>query len=312
MRTTNQSSPIMNNVLKTYIAVAATTLLLGSTGSQARSAYALANNGTTLITFDLATPGTTTAVGSFNGATTRLDGIDFRPANGLLYGYSAQDNAIVTIDLSTALTTFASTPTTASTTRTLGIDFNPVPDRMRIVNVDDQNLRINVTTGATTVDIGLAYAIGDANFGVNPGISEAAYTNSDNNPGTGTTLFYVDSALDILVSTTNPNAGSLNTIGALGFDTSNLTGFDILSDGLGNNSAYALLTAQSGTASLFTINLSTGAATLLGMISQTAGARPYSLAIVQSVPEPGALLLIGFALAGVSLARRARAGAAGA
>ena len=300
----------MKTILITYIAVAATSLLLGSTGSEALSAYALANNGMTLITFDLATPGVTTAVGTFSGATERLDGIDFRPANGLLYGYSQLDNAIVTIDLNTALTTLAATPTPGSTTRTLGIDFNPVADRLRVVNVDDQNLRVNVGTGAATVDGVLAYAAGDPNVGVNPRIVEAAYTNSDTNPLTATTLFYIDSALDILVRTANPNAGVLNTVGALGFDTSDFTGFDILSDGLGDNMAYALLTAQSGTAGLFTINLATGAATLLGEISQSAGARPFSLALVPSVPEPGTLLLIGFALAGVGLSRRARAAAA--
>ena len=110
---------------------------------------------------------------------------------------------------------------------------------------------------------------------------------------------------DILFSTINPNAGSLNTVGALGVNTTDLTGFDILSNGVGGNIAYALLTASSGVASLYTVNLGTGAATSVGVISQTAASRPYSLAIVQPIPEPGTLLF-GFALAGACLARTRR------
>lgn len=295
----------MKTILKTSIAVAATALILSSATSSAQTAYALADNGLSLIRFDLATPGITSLVGGFDGAATRLDGIDFRPVDGLLYGYSQQDNRVVTINLTNALTTLVSTPSAASTIRNSGIDFNPVADRLRLVNSNDQNLRINVATGATLVDGSLAYAAGDPNVGVNPGINEAAYTNSDNNPGTGTTLFYIDPTLDILVSTINPNAGFLNTVGALGFNTTDLTGFDILSDGLGGNTAYALLTAPSGIASLFTVNLATGAATSVGVISQAPAQRPYSLAIVQPVPEPGTALF-GLALIGASLSRAPR------
>ena len=305
----------MKTILKTSIALATAAIILTAATGRAQTAYALADNGLSLIRFDLATPGVTTLVGGFSGAALRLDGIDFRPANGLLYGYSQQSNAVVTIDLNTAATTLSSTPgptppvpVPASSTRNLGIDFNPVPDRMRLVNSDDQNLRINVATGATIVDGTLAFAAGDPNFGINPGINEAAYTNSDNNPlTTTTTLFYIDPTLDILVSTINPNAGSLTTVGALGVNTSDLTGFDILSNGLGTqNDAYAILTATSGIASLYRVNLGTGAATPVGVVSQTAAQRPYSLAIVQpAIPEPGTVLF-GIALAGACLTRRAR------
>ena len=169
--------------------------------------------------------------------------------------------------------------------------------------VEGQNLRINVANGVAIVDTPLAYAAADPNFGVNPSIIDVAYTNSDTNAGTGTTLYYIDNNLDILVSTTNPNGGVLNTIGALGFDTTDRTGFDILSDGVGGNTAYALLTAPSGIASLHSINLVTGAATNLGTISQTAGSRPYVLAVVQPVPEPGTAVF-GLAFVGAAFTRR--------
>lgn len=288
----------------------ATVLLFIATVSRAQTAFAIANNGNSLIKFDLATPGITFLVGNFSGAATNLDGIDFRPSDGFLYGYGVTGNVLVTINLNTAATTAVPFPTIVSTTDDLGIDFNPVADRLRLVNVADQNLRINVGTGATTADTTLAYAAGDPNFGVNPAINEAAYTNSDTNPATGTSLFYIDYGRDILVRTPDPNAGTLETLGALGVDTTGFTGFDILSDGIGGNIAYALLTASSGTASLYTVNLSTGAATSVGIISQTAATHPYGLAIAPTVPEPSTCL-VGLALTAVCISRRQHRNARG-
>ncbi|MEO7319191.1 MAG: DUF4394 domain-containing protein [Chthoniobacteraceae bacterium] len=294
----------MKTILLNSIVVTAI-LVLSTASSHAQTAYAIANNGNSLIKFDLATPGTTFLVGNFSGAATNLDGIDFRPADGQLYGYGVTGNALVTINLNTAATTAALSPSIPSTSDDLGIDFNPVADRLRLVNVNDQNLRINIT-GPTIADGSLAYIAGDANFGINPAINEAAYTNSDTNPVTGTSLFYIDYGRDILVSTLNPNAGSLQTVGPLGVDTTAFTGFDILSDGIGGNTAYALLTATSGIASLYTVNLVTGAASPVGVISQTAATRPYSLAIVQTaVPEPGTMLF-GFSILGACLQRKRR------
>ena len=294
----------MHTTLRNSIVV--TGILLFSTMvSRAQTAYAIANNGNSLIKFDLATPGITTLVGNFSGAATSLDGIDFRPADGLLYGYGTTGNALVTINLNTAATTAALSPSIASTSDDLGIDFNPVADRLRLVNVNEQNLRINLA-GPTISDGALAYVAGDTNFGINPAINETAYTNSDLNPGTDTSLFYIDYGRDILVRTLNPNAGSLQTVGPLGVDTTSFTGFDILSDGLGGNTAYALLTAPNGIASLYSVNLSTGTATSIGVISPAGGALPFGLAIqpIQPIPEPGTLLF-GFALAGICLKRNA-------
>ncbi len=299
----------MKTILKTTLALATSAIILSTATGRAQTAYALADNGLSLIRFNLATPGLTTLVGTITGTGgNRIDGIDFRPNDGLLYAYSQQANGVFTLNLNTAAATPASTPATGSTTRNLGIDFNPVADRLRLVNDVDQNLRINIANGATIVDGALAFAAGDPNVGISPSLNEAAYTNSDINLATGTALFYIDPNLDILVSTINPNAGSLNTVGALGVNTTDLTGFDILSDGLGGNTAYALLTNTTGIPSLYTINLATGAATSVGVINSPATtARPYSLAIVQPppVPEPGTVLF-GFALAGACLSRRAR------
>jgi hypothetical protein len=289
-------------------------LALTTASSHAVLAYAVANDGRTLISFDLSTPTLVTTIGNFSGATTFMSGLDFRPANGLLYGYDQTTNRVVTVNLATAATTLASTPTTASNNINTGIDFNPVADRLRVVNTADQNLRIDVATGTTTVDGPLAYAVGDVAFGQNPSIIEVAYTNSDNNAATGTTLYYIDSVRDTLVRTINPNAGELLTVGALGFNTDGYTGFDILSDGLGGNQLFATLTVG-GVEGLYTIDSTTGAASLLGAVNANL---VYGLAIVQGtlqagvpvvggsspIPEP-TTALFGAALLGVvGLSRR--------
>ncbi|MEP0812037.1 DUF4394 domain-containing protein [Coleofasciculus sp. FACHB-SPT9] len=229
-----------------------------------------------------------------------LLGIDFRPADGLLYGVTDK-NGIYTIDTTTGAATLVSNLSAPfSGGVTSGFDFNPVPDRLRLVGSNDQNLRINVDSGAVITDGTLAYAAGDPNFGTNPNITAAAYTNSF--AGTTTTALYgIDFALDTLVQQNPPNAGILNTIGSLGVDFGETGGFDIVTTKKGGsivNNAFA----ASGS-NIYSINLATGAATTLGTFN--GGGNIVGLAAT-SVPEPGTVgSLLGFgALALLSRSRR--------
>ena len=265
-----------------------------ASAAQSAAVYALGSNSSTLVRFDAAAPGVVTTVGALGGATTTLDGIDFRPADGALYGYNAASSGIYRVDTATGLTTLVSTSTTAIGRTAVGIDFNPAADRMRVVSAADNNLRINVATGATIVDGTLAYGAGDINAGANPSIAEAAYTNNDNNPATGTTLYYIDDLLDVLVNTSNPNGGALSTVGALGLDVDEYLGFDISTDAGGINRAFASLRVA-GAQGLYSVNLATGAATLIGAIGMDA---LRGLAVA-TVPEPGTLVLT--AAAGLAL-----------
>jgi hypothetical protein len=138
------------------------------------------------------------------------------------------------------------------------------------VSDSGQNLRAHPDTGAVAfVDTSLAYAMGDPSFGTAPDVTGAAYTNSDTDPATGTTLYDIDEATGSLVTQNPPNDGVLNTVGSLGIELESVGGFDIaVSDG----TAYAGIVHEprgngnSRRTVLYTIDLATGDATRVGKI----------------------------------------------
>ena len=213
------------------------------------------NNTLVLYGQDSRNSGTPVRVTGIDG---NLQGIDFRPANGRLYGVTDTDK-IYTINPDSGAATFVSTLSTSFNGGfQSGFDFNPVVDRLRIVGSNDQNLRTNVDTGAVTVDTALAYATGDTNAGIDPNITAAAYINSRAGV-TSTALYGIDYDRDVLVLQNPPNSGTLNTVGRLGINFAPIGGFDIFTNSNGENTAFAV----SGS-SLYNINLTTGAAMRMG------------------------------------------------
>lgn len=199
----------------------------------------------------------------------KLLAIDVRPLNGQLYGLGSTSR-IYTINRTTGEATAVAGPFDPLLAGTsFSFDFNPVVDRIRIMSDAGQNLRVHPDTGATvSIDAGLAYAGGDPNFATIPGIVACAYNNNDNIPETSTSLFNIDATRDILVFQNPPNAGTLNTVGALGVDITTVAGFDVSGS---TGTAYAGLVVKDGKkkrlrTTLFTINLATGAATPVGRI----------------------------------------------
>ena len=222
----------------------------------------------TLISFERANPATLYSRVPITGLQSgeQIVGIDFRPSNGLLYGLGITSR-LYTINTTTgAATEVGSGPfSPALSGPDFGFDFDPVTDRIRVTNSADQNLRLDPDTGLATADTTLAYAGSDPNAAADPNVVGLAYTN--NTAGaTSTTLFGIDSNLDTLVrvgstggTPASPNSGQLSTIGALGFNTGSNTSFDIAP---GSDTGLAALTNQGFPFSLlFTINLTTGAAT---------------------------------------------------
>lgn len=245
---------------------------------------------------DTSAPGTGIGI-ALSGlpANEKLIGIDYRPANGMLYGLSS-GSSLYRIDAGTGVASLVgSVFATTLTGTSYGFDFNPVIDRIRIVGDSDQNIVAHPDLGtaniATTTPV--AYGAGDPNFGANPNVVHHAYTNSFAG-ATTTQLYGIDTNLNILVTQAN-NAGTLGTVGSLGFDATDMGGFDI--DG-NTNIAYAAFTDTNGSATLHRIDLVTGASTLLGGLQGNV----TGFAVV---PEPSSVVLGG--LGGLFLLRRRRA-----
>jgi hypothetical protein len=220
-----------------------------------------------LLRFRSDNPGTVTVIGNITGLqpAEQVVGIDVRPTNGQLYalGNTGGTGRLYTINPTTGAATLvavlgadpsdATSPYTALIGTGFDIDFDPVADRLRVVSDADQNLRVNPANGRVITDNNLGYGASDTNFGANPNIVAAAYSNSFVG-ATTTTLFDIDSNLDVLTQQDPPNNGLLRTFGQMtdpanGFATVNttaLTGLDIRG---GDNAIFASFTAVGDTAS---------------------------------------------------------------
>jgi hypothetical protein len=249
-----------------------------------------------LVRFDSASPNATFGTVAVSGLQSgeRLLGIDFRPATGQLFGLGSSSR-LYTLDVVSGVATQVGTGqfSTLLSANTYGFDFNPTVDRIRVVGSNGQNLRLNpITGGIAAVDTNAAYAAGDVNAGVSPMVVGSAYTNNVNG-ATSTTLYNIDLATGALVTQVPPNNGTLNTVGAIGVSFDADSGFVISSQ---TGVAFASLNAG-GFTRLYTINLATGAATLVGTVG--AGLSDISI-FIPSAPSVAALGLGGV----VALRRR--------
>jgi hypothetical protein len=248
-----------------WVGCLALILWMAPVTGEAETIYAVTTTNV-LLTFDSATPGTIAASVGITGlqAGESILGIDLRPATGQLYALGSTSRLYTINPLTGAATQVGSAGAFTLNGTFFGFDFNPTVDRIRVVSDTDQNLRLNPDTGALAVtDTNLAYAAGDPNFGANPLVTGSAYTNNFSGTAT-TTLYGIDANLNILVTQNPPNTGTLNTVGALGVIVTSAVGFDI--SGV-TGIAYASLSTGPTINPLYTINLATGAATLIGNIT---------------------------------------------
>ncbi len=238
-----------------------------------------------LIRFESESPGEAATVGAITGLQSgeNILGIDFRPTNEQLYALGSS-NRIYTINLTSGAATFVSALSVPLDGNSFGVDFNPVTDRLRVTSDVDQNLSVNVDTGQTTADAPLT-APGPP---PDPTIGASAYTNNFAG-ATTTTLYNIDYLRDRFVTQNPDTAGRQMRVGELSPTATPPIGSDITNEFVSldiagsKNVAYASLTApNANTSSLYTINLATGEATLVGAIGGGTVVRGISVSFSKS------------------------------
>ena len=316
----------MTRTARLTAAAAALAVTAATAPAHAEVIYGLLNNDSTagqrLVTIDSVTRAvTSTVLLQTPSPAGTLSSIDVRPATGELFAYAAGSRQFYTVNPTTGGLTAVGAPLDLGTVNGAAIDFNPTVDRIRLIGTQsgNQNYRVVPTTGAIAATDGpLAYGAADSGAGLTPNVAANAYTNSVAG-ATTTSLYDIDIARDALVLQSPPNDGTLQTVGLLGFDAgaagsfgNAFTGFDVSG---GTNTAY-LTDSPVGTppffggptattATLYTVNLTTGAATQAGLITGLPFGRSVQDIAVAAVPEPATA---GVAAVGAAalLTRRAK------
>ncbi len=249
---------------------------LGASSSPPAERVFAVNTVNQLISFNATSASTVLSRVAISNLNTgeRIVGIDFRPANNLLYGLGSSSQLYI-IDTQTGSASRVGPPlSTALSGTEFGFDFNPTVDRIRVVSDSGQNLRLHPDTGAVVaVDLPLSYALGDQNAGRQPRVVGAAYLNPDNNPATGTTLFVIDAGLELGAIQDPPNAGILNTFMPFGADAGDVLGFDI------SASQVLIVVAPNATAPSALFDVASGARRNLGLIGSAETIRGLAISL---------------------------------
>jgi len=254
-----------------------------------------------LITWDSSNPANILSGVAMQGMMPNevIVGLDARPNNNQVYAVGSFGH-LYTVNLTSGQSTQvgAGSFMPALNGSQFGVDWNPVNDQLRIVSNAHQNLVVS-PTGAVTAQTNIAAQASDEGANSSPNVVHLAYNNNTNGQTT-TTLFGIDTGRDRLVMFPNPTNGQYSTVGALGFDATELGGFDISG---ASGTAFATFTNANQSRTTFgTVNLATGAFTPIGEVG--GGNILTGMTIVGVVPAPASLALLGLGM--VALRRRSR------
>ncbi len=301
--------------LARLLALLATTAALPAAAQNIVSA-----RGNTLVTSLAAAPGTALSSVTLTGlpAGASLVSVDALPGypravygltnTGQLYGINVATGQVLPAG---NVTTAPVLPTTGAATTA----FNPTNSLLRVITPAGANYAVNPATLTVATGTNVTYAPGDAGAGGTPRVVAAGYTPVTN--GT-TTLYVIDNARGVLATqgsvggTPNtPGGGRLQTVGALGVPTTDSAALRINTAG----QAYATLTAAPaagatiGVTSLYLVNGTTGAATLVGALpgGATYNSFAFALPTLQSYGSTGSTAAVGGILDTLVLSNSPRA-----
>src|ERR1039457_2215966 len=265
----------LNNIRKTakasVVAVALGVAMVAGSSAKAENLTALVYLGNQIFTFDSSNPGTIlTSVGisGMQGSDT-LVGIDY--LGSTLYAIGSAGN-LYTVNGTTGAATLVNH---FGPLNGLYFGMDASAAGIRIVSDADINLLLNASTGAI--------------ISSTPTLTPTTL-NIDAIASSGSTMYAVDSVANTLGILTG---GTFATTGPMGYDVSGKNGFDIsTATGI---AYFASAVSSSGLdPNLYTINLATGFASLVGQIGPGEGTLIAGLTVTP-VPEPGttALALLG-------------------
>jgi hypothetical protein len=278
--------------------LAAAVLAAGAGPASAEPAVGITKLGNSLAVLDTSSPGAFKSVVPVTGLTPgeRLADIDWRhhPDGSLnplpppqLFGLGVVDDALAdtihlyTIDIASGAATMVGSGATVGGADRYGMDFSPTVDQIRVVDDADANFRLNPNTGAmVTADTDLNPPGGK--------VTSVAYDRVDiPTPPVvpdNTTAYAISLSSETLVTIgdvngtpQSANGGHLLNAKPLGLmlGLSSTVGFDISPSG----AAFATLEdGATGLPGVYTVDLGTGAATLLGTL-------PEALSSIAIIPQ---------------------------
>lgn len=234
------------------------------------------------------------------GATGTFIGVDFRPADQLLYGVTTTGQ-VYTINLLTYVATQVGntlncTFPAPSSPLFYGFDWNPVANQLRVIDTNGNNWRIDVTNSLCLVDTSITDTTGGSTV---PALTAIAYAN--NTVGqTVTSLLAFDVVGQSYGIVSPPNGGLYTPFGPLtdyALPTTNAASYDIFGNGNG------LATFQIGTNSYVgSVNTGDGSFSFIAQagnvvvrslsvafarvpMTPTSGFYPYAIALTSTAPQ---------------------------
>jgi hypothetical protein len=245
--------------------------------ASAETAY-MVDASNTLYRFDTGDPTNPIAptligpITGFAGVGEGLSGMDFRPATGQLYALGTQGHLYL-LDPVTAELQILATLNAPGLAGSRAMDVDPRADKLRIISYTGANFLVDLSTFTVTTQT----AVPGMNGG---GLADLAF-GPNVRGATGSTIVAIDAVADVLyqignISDSNGSSqasGTKTTIGSLGINVGANVGFDMVAN---SNLAY-LLAMVNGTAGLYRVSLTTGAATLVSTFPGMVGVRALAV-----------------------------------